>query len=329
MEILVTGGTGGIGKKLIPALISSGHRISVLCRNRQKALEILPVGCRIIIGDVTDKNSILGCCEGVDIVYHLIGISGNDRPSASAFEKYKRINVDGTRNIVEEAQKSGVKRFIYISSIAAMGLVKTMPISENSECNPYLPYHVSKYEAEQVILKEFAEKDFPGIIIRPAQVYGVGGEYVYQNMIRLIKTGFFPKIGKKDALVSHCYIDDLITMLTLAVNKGNVGHVYICTTEQSIGFYESINLIAKLMNRKVIMLPIPKCIMLFIVSLIEKLFCIIGKIPPVTRSNIIAVTTDRVYDLSINKRDFGFIGNVTMKDGIERCVNYNKEQKLF
>ncbi len=80
MKILLTGGTGGIGKMLIPKLINDGHQISVLCRNKNKAEAMLPRGCRIIIGDVTDADSIKGCCDGIDVVYHLVGISGNERP---------------------------------------------------------------------------------------------------------------------------------------------------------------------------------------------------------------------------------------------------------
>lgn len=329
MEILVTGGTGGIGKKLIPILISKGHHISVLCRNKQKAEEMLPPNCHIIIGDVTDKPSIQGCCKGIDIVYHLIGISGNERPSERALAKYRKVNVEGTRNIVDEAEKASVKRFIYVSSIAAMGLVTKMPISSESECHPFLPYHVSKYEAEQLILERVRTDGFPAIILRPAQVYGVGGEYTYQNIINMINRGFFPKIGHRDALVSHCYIDDLITTLTLLVDKGEDGEIFISTTEKSIGFYESVRLIAKLMNRRVFFVPVPRWLMIILAFIIEKIWSMIGKVPPVTRSNIIAVTTDRVYDLSKNKQVLGFVSSLTMEEGISRCVEYNKGTGLI
>lgn len=329
MKILITGGTGGMGKMLIPKLINDGHQISVLCRNKNKAEAMLPRGCRIIIGDVTDADSIKGCCDGIDVVYHLVGISGNERPSEYQFARYRKVNVQGTKNMVDEAQERGVRRFIYVSSIAAMGLVKKMPINSESECNPKLPYHVSKYEAEQVILNAVKDKGFPAIILRPSQVYGVGGEYTYQNIIRMVKRGLFPKIGLHDHMVSHCYMDDLITTLTLALNKGAVGNIYICTTEKSIGFYESVKLIAKYMNRRLFMIPIPRWGMMIVAFFVEKLYALKGKTPPVTRSNIKAVTADRIYDLSKNMRDLGFISSVTMEEGIKRCVEYNKQQGVF
>lgn len=320
MEILVTGGTGKIGKRLIPVLIGKGHNISVLVRNKKKAKEILPHGCRVIVGDITEPSSIQGCCDGIDIVYHLVGISGNEGPSDKEFARYRKVNVEGLRHVINEA-RGKVKRFIYVSSIAAMGLVKEMPITPESECRPHNPYQVSKYEAEQLILKEVKENQFPAVILRPSQVYGIGGEYSYQNIMKMIKVGVMPKM--REALVSHCYIDDLITTLSLAVSKGISGEIYICTTEKSIGFYESVRLISSLMGRRVILVPVSRWFMYLVAFCVEKIFELIGRKPFVTRSNIIAMTTDRIYDLSKNREDFGFISSVTMEEGIRRCVMHN------
>lgn len=325
MEVLVTGGTGIIGRKLIPVLLEKGHRISVLIRNKEKAYDLLPSQCRIIVGDITDPISIRGCCNGIDIVYHLVGISGNERPSEKEFTRYRKVNVEGLRNVVNEA-RGIVKRFIYVSSIAAMGIVKDIPITPDCVCKPFTPYQVSKYEAEQLILKEVRDNQFPGIILRPSQVYGVGGEYSYQNIMGMIKLGILPKM--REALVSHCYIDDLITTLSIAIDKGKCGNIYICTTEKSIGFYKSVRLISSLMNKKVILVPVPRWLMYSVAFCIEKACELMGRNPFVTRSNIIAMTTDRVYDLSKNKEDFGFISSVTMEEGIRRCVLYNMAEVI-
>lgn len=326
MEVLVTGGTGRIGRKLIPALLEKGHRVSVLVRNKKKATELLPPECKVIIGDITDYNSIRGCCDGIDIVYHLVGISGTENPSEKELARYRYINVEGLRNVVNEAIGK-VKRFIYVSSIAAMGIIKEMPIRADSVCLPYSPYSVSKYEAEQLILNQVKNNHFPAIILRPTKVYGPGGEYAYENIIKMIKFGILPRM--REALVSHCFIDDLISTLICSIEKGKNGDIYICTTEKSIGFYESVRLISSLMKRRVIMIPVSRWVMFFIAFLVEKVCCLFRKKPFVTRRNILSMTTDRVYDLSKNKEDFGFISNVTMEDGIRRCVMYNKDKGLF
>ncbi len=324
MKILITGATGFIGLKLVPKLLAEGHEISVLCRNKEKALKVLPEGCNIVIGDITDRESLRGCCDGVDMVYQLVGLSGNELPSDYQFARFRKVNVEGLGNIVDEAQKAGVKRFVQVSSIAAMGIVKEMPITGKSKCEPYLPYQVSKREGELLVLDKVKNEGFPAIIIRPAKVYGVGGEDSYQSIIGMCKKGVFPKIGMKDTMVSHCYVDDLITTLALLTTKGKIGETYICATEEHIGFYESVRLVAKLMGRKVWMIPIPRWAMANLAYCIELVFGWMKKKSPVTRRNVIAATTDRIYDFTANKRDIGFVSSVSMEEGIRRCVKYNK-----
>ena len=329
MRILITGGTGFIGKKLILVLQEQGHEISVLCRNRDKAEKMLPNNCKIVLGDITDAESLKGCCDGIDMVYQLVGLSGNELPSDHQFARFRKVNVEGLRNIVEEAKRAHVKRFIQVSSIAAMGIVKKMPINAESKCEPYLPYQVSKREGELLVLKEVKENGFPAIIVRPAKVYGPEGEDSYQSIINMCKKGIFPRVGMRDAQVSHCYIDDLISTLALLTEKGKVGEIYICATEKGIGFYESVRLVAKLMNKKVTMIPIPRWLMASIAYCIELIFGCMGKKSPVTRKNVIAATTDRIYDFSTNKRDIGFVSSITMEEGIRRCVEYNKQKGLW
>ena len=129
--------------------------------------------------------------------------------------------------------------------------------------------------------------------------------------------------------MSHCYVDDLITTLSLLTEKGKVGETYICATEKGIGFYESVELVAKLMGKKVRMIPIPRWLMASMAYCIEIVFGWMGKKAPVTRRNVIAATTDRIYDFAANKRDIGFVSSITMEEGIRRCVEYNKAKGLF
>ena len=83
---------------------------------------------------------------------------------------FNEINVQGTKNVIEKAKKYNIKKFIYVSSTAAMGIVKETPINELSKCTPYLPYEVSKYNTEKFLLKEYEENNFPIMILRPTKV---------------------------------------------------------------------------------------------------------------------------------------------------------------
>lgn len=329
MNILITGGTGFVGLSLINRLLKQGHKIRILVRNKEKANRLLGESCEIFIGDITNRDSIIGCCEGIDIVYQMVAKAGNDLPSEDTLNTFRKVNVEGLSNIAREAQKSGVKKFVSISSIAAMGIIHEDIISENSKCVPYLPYQVTKREGELILLKMFEEEGFPVIIVRPTKVYGVGErEDSYLKMAQLCKKGFFPKVGKGSNLTSNCYITDLIDALLLLLEKGILGETYIISTEKSIGFNESAKLIANLLHKQIYFIPIPKWFMVTLASLLEHFFIMCGKVPPVTKRNVLAITTNRVYDLSKSAKDLGFHSKVSMEEGITNVINYYKEKGL-
>lgn len=330
MKILITGATGFIGLRLVNSMLSLGHNVRVLVRDQAKAKRLLGEKCEIAIGDITDPNSLNGCCDGIDVVYQLVAQVGNELLSEATMVKFRKVNVEGLKNIIEEAKKAGVKRFISVSSIAAMGIVDDEIITEASECHPYLPYQLTKREGELLALKEYVDNAFPVIIVRPTKVYGIGErELTYEQIVKTCKRGLFPKVGMKDTMVSHCYIDDLINGLTLLSDKGKLGEIYIFTTERSIGFYESVKLVAKLIDKKVRFISVPRGVMLLAATIIERMCWIIGKIPPVTKRNVMAATTDRIYDISKAKNDLGFESKTTMEDGINKVLNYYKRENLI
>ena len=105
MAVLVTGGTGYIGEHFVPELINRGHSVTLLVRNLEKGKNLFGEKCKYCIGDVTDKASLEGCCQNIDIVFHMVAKVGNQLPSKEEFEAFRKVNVEGTRNIIEEAEK--------------------------------------------------------------------------------------------------------------------------------------------------------------------------------------------------------------------------------
>ena len=86
MRILVTGGTGFIGGYFVPMLLKEGHQVRLLVRNEAKARKQFGDKCEYHVGDVTNKDSLKGCCEGIDVVFHLVAKSGNELPSKENFD---------------------------------------------------------------------------------------------------------------------------------------------------------------------------------------------------------------------------------------------------
>lgn len=327
MNILVTGGTGFIGGYFIPLLLEQGHKVRLLVRDEKKARNQFGKQCQYHVGDVCDKKSLAGCCENIDIVYHLVAKSGNELPSKKNLELYRNINVQGTENLIEEC--SNIKKFIYISSTAAMGLVKDLPITEKSVCRPYLPYQVTKYEVEELIRKK-CEEGFPGIIIRPTKVYGINEkDYSYLSLAKLIKRGFYLKIGNGHNYTSNIYVSDFASVLCNMCYKGNIGETYIVTSEKSIDFIEVGKVIADELGVSFKMIKMPAWIMLIAACVEEKIFWAINKKPIVTKRNIEMTIQDRVYDISKAKLEIGFEPHVQMQEGIRTVIKWYKKKGMI
>lgn len=326
MKILVTGSTGFIGSYFIPMLLHQGHTVKLLVRNEEKARKLFGNTCDYHIGDITDRSSLKGCCDGIDIVFHLVAKSGNDLPTKENFEIFRKINVEGTENIIAEC--TNVKKFIYVSSTAAMGLVKENPISEKSKCNPELPYQVSKYEAENLIRKK-CKDNFPGIIVRPSKVYGVNEtNYTYFTLAKLVKKGFFLKIGNGHNYTSNIYVHDFARFLVCLVDNGRIGETYIVSSDKSIDFIESGKIIADELGIQLRVVKISPYIMLMASSILERIFTILGRKPVVTRRNIQMTLQDRVYDVSKVKREVGFTPEVSMEEGIRKVIRWYKKKGI-
>ena len=326
MKIVVTGSTGFIGSYFIPMLLHQGHTVKLLVRNEEKARKLFGNTCDYHIGDITDRSSLKGCCDGIDIVFHLVAKSGNDLPTKENFEIFRKINVEGTENIIAEC--TNVKKFIYVSSTAAMGLVKENPISEKSKCNPELPYQVSKYEAENLIRKK-CKDNFPGIIVRPSKVYGVNEtNYTYLTLAKLVKKGFFLKIGNGHNYTSNIYVHDFARFLVCLVDNGRIGETYIVSSDKSIDFIESGKIIADELGIQLRVVKISPYIMLMASSILERIFTILGRKPVVTRRNIQMTLQDRVYDVSKVKREVGFTPEVSMEEGIRKVIRWYKKKGI-
>ena len=330
MNILVTGGTGFIGKNFVPLLLQENHKVYLLVRNIEKAKKIFEDKVEYIIGDIQDRNSLKGCCKNIDIVYHMVAKVGNDLPNSKVYDEFFKINVEGTKNIVSEAKKSNVKRFIYVSSIAAMGIVKDKIITEESICNPYLPYQKTKYEAEKYLLKEYEENSFPVIIIRPTKVYGIGEpEYSFLTQMKLCKKGINLIIGMGKNYISNICISDFVCGLMKCLKNGNFGRIYILSGKDSISAKEITKILSQKMDKRIMNIRIPKSIMVACSFIEERFFLLIHKKPIVTVRNIKALSKDRIYDLNKSLIELDYNPQISMEDGMLMMFDWYKKEKLI
>lgn len=205
--ILITGGTGAIGSVLVDRLLSHDFKIRLL------ALPDDPIAGKysdkpvdIIYGDIADRSSLKDICSGASVVIHMAAIilTEND-------EDYDRINIGGTKNILDEARLSGVSHFIHISS-ASVIYTKTTP------------YSLSKRVCERLV----KESGVNYTIVRPTLVYGKkGGQEFDIFLSNLKKFPIIPFIGRGEALKRPVYVEDIIGgLIALAKKPDGTGKVY-------------------------------------------------------------------------------------------------------
>ncbi|WP_169713547.1 NAD-dependent epimerase/dehydratase family protein [Paludifilum halophilum] len=220
MHVLVTGGTGFLGRSLVHRLLREEYQVSVLVRSEKKRLR-LPKEVRAVRGDVLDPDSLAGCCTGVDWVFHAAGeVAWGRGKRRSMF----RTNVDGTKQVAQEALRAGVKRFVYTSSAAAVGFsTDGNPVDESFPFNGEeldIGYAVAKRKAEEEVLR-LAKAGLPAVVVNPGVILGDGTPSFTSAVARgLLRVA--PEGG-----VNLCDVRDVVRGHLSAAEKGAVGERYI------------------------------------------------------------------------------------------------------
>jgi nucleoside-diphosphate-sugar epimerase len=325
VKYLITGATGFIGPHLVRTLAHKGNTCRCLVRSNSKTDSLKELGVELVEGDITRADTLKGIAEGMDRVLHMatLGHMSNFSVTESMFEA---INVQGTKNLMEEALRAGVRRVVHCSTVAAMGICHDVPATEESSCNPHHPYGRSKLQAEQNVLSMIREKNLPAAIIRFSMVYGPGDARDIFKLTRMAKKGLFPKVGNRPKLTPLIHVDDAVRGLLLAAEKGRFGEIYLITNRDSLPFDAIRKILQKALGVKRFPLYVPEWAALAIGSLAENIFPLLGKIPPVSRKNIESTLADRVFSIEKARREMGFNPQVDPVEGLRATVEWYKEK---
>jgi dihydroflavonol-4-reductase len=325
LRYLITGATGFIGPHLIKKMVSMGHECRCLVRPKSDAELLKKLDVELMEGDITNAESLKGIVEGIDCVVHMATLGHMSNFKATE-EMFTRINVDGTKNIMKEAIRAGAQKVVHCSSVAAMGISSEVPATEESLCNPHHPYGRSKLTAEKEVLHMVSEHALPAVIVRFSMVYGPGDWRDMLKLTRMAKKGLFPKVGNRPKLTPLIHVDDAVEGLLLASEKGRIGQVYLLTNQNSMPFDNIRKTLQKALGVKRLPLYVPEWMALFMASLSEKIFSLMGRVPPVSRKNIESMLTDRVFSIEKAKRELGFEPKIDPVEGLKQTVAWYQRQ---
>ncbi len=214
--ILVTDGTGFIGRYLVKLLLETGEDVMLLVRNPRD----LPV--EFVVGDVTDKKSLEKAFRDVDKVYHLAGIFRHGVSSRDIW----LVNYNGTRNVDDLCLKYDCK-LLHVSTVGVLRYANSKPLKENSPYNPNPnPYSRSKAEAEKYVLK-LCNEGLKAKVVRPAFVYGVGSDYGLNLLIELVVKGRLRfVVGNGNNFIHPIHVKDLMRAMVLVMEKAEYCEVF-------------------------------------------------------------------------------------------------------
>ena len=204
MKCLVTGASGFVGRRLCQQLAVDGQ--TVIALSRQGAP--LPDGTATLALDLATHEPDAALLRGVDVVYHLAGIAHQQAQESA----YQQLNYQATVTLARLAAAAGVKCFVFVSSVKAMGAPDSVQPRREDDCTvPLDPYSLSKWQAECILREEFADSAMSVIILRPALVYGPGAKGNLGRLAAGISLGMpRPPAGGSRSMIA---VQDLVSLL--------------------------------------------------------------------------------------------------------------------
>lgn len=329
MKILVTGATGYIGRALVPKLLNAGHKLRLLVRQSSNAENFSGLNnIEIFRGDITSRETLDGIEEDIEYVYHLAVLGHLN--TVEDDQNYFDVNTKGSLNLLQQFVGSKLKKFLFTSSSAALGVAPNQIVTEEDFIPPITPYGMSKYQAE-ISIRKFAEKhSLPYVMVRLTHVYGPGEIRDLYRIIKMIKRGIFPQVGLSPNLFPAVYIDDAVSGLMLAMVKGRLGETYIISDNTSHDSRMIRKLVRKYLGIHNKLYPVvPKYPMLLMFSILDWLSNKTGIKFPASKKNIQFVTAGRRFSIEKARKELGFEPAVSLDEGLRRTIEYYLQEKLI
>ena len=291
-RVLVTGGCGSIGSRLIERLAAAGHLVRVLDRAETSA----PFSdVEVVKADLDDRAALARATRDVEIVFHLAAIVHVTDPTPELLERYESVNVVGTRNVVETARDAGVGRVVFFSTINVYG--PSEQGETHDEGSPLRPD--SRYAESKVLAERVAVETIPAVVLRLAAVYGPGMKGNYLRLLRALQRRRFAFVGRGENRRTVVHVDDVCAAALLAGSHPDaLGRVYNVTDGAVHPVRDIVLAICAAIGRHPPRLQFPVGPVRTAAWLVDRAFRIAGRTPPVGPDAI----TKLVEDVAVSGR---------------------------
>lgn len=316
MKAFVTGGSGYVGRNLVRALRARGDTVHALVRSPGSARVVGDLGALPVMGDLDDVAAMQDGMAGCDTVFHAAAEVSEWGPR----EAYRRVNVDGTRNVLQAARAAGVGCFVHVGTEAALCDGTSLLDVDESRPLPDRPlprYPQTKNEAERQVRAANAP-GFRTVVVRPRFIWGNDDTSVLAALAAAVRAGRFMWMDGGRYPTSTTHVDNVCEGLLLAAEKGRGGDAYFVTDGPPV---ELRGFVTQMLATRGIDpgdRSVPKWLVLPLARIAEwawETFGLAGE-PPVTRMAVhlfgepVTVKDDKA------RRELGYVGKVTRERGL-------------
>ena len=306
LTILITGANGFVGKKLCAELLQHEYAIRSAVRlpsNLDNDFE------EIVVGSIEAGTDWASTLKNIDVVIHLaarVHVMNDHAPDAMA--EFRKVNVEGTLALAEQAVKAGVKRFIYVSSIKVNGELTQVdkPFTEQDAANPQNAYAISKYEAELGLLQIAQQAGMEVVIIRPPLVYGPGVKANFASLLRAVNRRVPLPLGAISNKRSFVYVGNLVSLIECCIDHPKAkNQVFLVSDGHDLSTTQLLQQCAIALNVQSRLLAIPQ-------KIIESFAAFFGKQSVVQR-----LSGNLQVDISKADALLGWKPPVSVADGLK------------
>ncbi len=318
--ILVTGGTGFIGGRLVKRLVQENHRVRAVCLpDDPNTNDVAGCGADVVEGDITDIDSVRRAARSVDRIFHCAGVVTD----WAAWERFEQVHVGGMRNLLQAAVEEHVQRFVWISTNDVFGPREGRILTEDDELWRWgEPYPDTKIAAERLAWRAFAQRRLPVSTVYPCWVYGPGDTTFVPLLAEAIRDNEM-LFWRRGSLVWPAYVDNVVDLLLrIGWDDRAIGEGYLVHDAQCVTLQDFCGQIAQHLGVPAPRLHIPYGAAEGVATVLEALYRLlrIRTRPLLTTYTVTNLGSRLRFSIDKARRELGWTPPVSFTEGFERAM---------
>ena len=321
-KVLVTGANGFTGAWLCQYLAKKGVPTRGMYWAPDGVPDFAHPNLELVAGDLLDRESLKRALDGIEVVQNIAALY---RPTNVPQKAYWDVNVDGVRNMVEEAARAGVARFVQCSTVGVHGAIEHPPADENAPFKPDDYYQETKYQGEILARELGPQLGMSVSVVRPAAIYGPR-EMRFLKLSKALKNGTFVMFGAGEVLYHFVHVEDLCTAFCLCAELDQaVGEVFIIADARALPLNEIVRIMSQALGIKPPRLRLPYPLLYGAAAACEFVLKPFPVSPPLHRRRAAWFNSTRQFDITKARQHLGYDPKIAAEDGLREMVqSYQK-----